>query len=175
MKLKKLLKRGLKNNMTNKLVAKNKPTAFLTAYVVKNGKKEFICKNKHNERVDAGADALYALLTSGGTNAPKYVALASSAQTITKTMTSLTDEISGNGLSRVEGTISGYTAPTALDGVASYHIQNTFVFTGTSANVYSVAIFDDDTAGNLYYVWNLPTPKPLTQTDQFVVDITVQF
>jgi len=154
----------------------HKITTFATCYVIHNGKKEIVLKHKHNSRTDTGASALYTLMTSGGTDAPIYIALASSAQTITKDMTSLTNEISGNGLTRTNGTVSGYTAPTALDGAASYSLSKTFVYSGSEPiNIYALGVFDKDSNGNLYYVWNLDVPKTLTQTDQFVVNIQVNF
>lgn len=152
-----------------------KITAYLTLQIRRaDGKLENWVKNLHNARVDIGAEWMYKALTGQIATAGKYIAVSPTVQAITKDMTTLPDELSGNGLTRAAGTVSGYTAPSALDGAASYQISLTMIYTGaTTQPINSVGVFDDATEGNLVWVWNTDTAKNLSQNDQLVISLTV--
>lgn len=135
-------------------------------------------QHSFNSRVDAGA-ALSASLISGTTlggltspAAAKYIAVSSSSLTPAKGDTTLTGEISTNGLGRALGTAGTYTAPSALDGAASYVLSKTFSATGT-ATVVSAAIFDAASAGNMFVEANLASSATVNNGDSLTINWTV--
>ena len=75
-----------------------KTTAYLTLKIKRaNGRIENWITNLHNDRVDDGADWMYKVLTAQLSTAGKYIAVSDTVQTITKGMTTLPGELSGNG------------------------------------------------------------------------------
>ena len=152
-----------------------KITAYLTLKIKRaNGRIENWITNLHNDRVDDGADWMYKVLTVQLSTAGKYIAVSDTVQSITKDMTTLPGELSGNGLTRTAGTVSGYTVPSALDGAASYQISLTMIYTGATIQpVNSVAVFDSATIGKLVWIWNTDTTKNLSTSDQLVISLTV--
>jgi hypothetical protein len=132
----------------------------------------------YNARVDAGA-ALNASLISGTTlggisspAAAKYIALSTATLSPAKADTTLASEITTNGLGRALGTSGTYTAPSALDGAASYVLSKTFSATGTST-VVSAAIFDATSAGNMFVEANLSSSATVNNGDSLTISWTV--
>jgi len=114
----------------------------------------------HNERVDAGAAQQAAALFSSSTTAFTAVAIASASLTKTKTDQSLgtassgatTNEFTSLGLSRGAGTVSTYTAPSALGGQYAQLVTKTFTASG-SGTAYGSGLFNSTTpAGSILYV-----------------------
>lgn len=134
----------------------------------------------YNSRVDAGA-ALVSSLVSGSTlgsltspAAPKYIGLSTSALTPAKTDTTLSGETSATGLARVAGTIGSYTAPSVLDGGASYVVSHTFTNTsGAAVTIQSAALFDAASGGNMLVEANLSSSVTLQNNDQLILQWTV--
>lgn len=157
------------------LMEGRKITAYLTLQIKRaNGEIEEWVKDLHNDRVDAGADWMYKVLTGQLSTAGKFIAVSPTSQSITKGMTTLPDELTADGLAREAGTVSGYTAPSTLDGAASYQISLTKIYTGeTTQPVNSVGVFDAVTAGILVWIWNTDTTKNLSTSDQLVITLTV--
>jgi hypothetical protein len=131
----------------------------------------------YNARTNVGA-GITAYLMSGSNLAslsspavPKYIAL--SAGTISPLMgdTTLSGETSKSGLARAVGTIGGYSAPTYLDGPASYTITYTFTNnSGSPFTVQSVGLFDASSTGNLFAESNLALAAYLPNPgDQVIV------
>ncbi len=134
----------------------------------------------YNARTDKGAAALASLMTgasqSGITSPlpPLYLALSTTTLTPAKTDTTLTGETSVAGLARVLGTVGSYTAPTTLDGVASYSITYSFVLTGSGpVTVNSVGLFDAISGGNLQYESNVGAPPVMNTGDTFALTWTI--
>ncbi len=133
-----------------------------------------------NSRVDAGA-ALCASLISGTTlggltspSAAKYIALSTSTLTPAKTDTTLTGETSATGLARTTGTAGTYSAPSTLDGAASYILTKTFTNTsGGSVTLNSSAIFDAASTGNMLAEVNFSASATLANNDQIIINWTV--
>lgn len=144
----------------------------------RDGTRELIYS--YNSRVDAGA-ALNASLISGSTlggitspGAAKYIALSTSTLTPAKGDTTLTGETAATGLARALGTAGTYTAPSTLDGAASYVLSNTFTNNSAgSVTILSSAIFDAASVGNMFVEGNLSTSAVLAIGDQLTVNWTV--
>lgn len=150
--------------------------SYLDLYIERaDGKREWLARALHNSRTDEGASWMYNQLTGQGSpGAGIYIALSSASQTIVKGMTSLTSELSGDGLDRASATIQNYTAPASLDGSASYELTKTFIYTGASPQtVASVGIFDASSAGSLIWVFNASASRTLNQNDKLVALVTV--
>lgn len=134
----------------------------------------------YNSRVDVGA-ALTSSLMSGSTLGgissplpPKYIALSTSSLTPAKTDTTLSGETSATGLARAVGTVGGYSAPSTLDGAASYTIQKTFTnSSGGSVTLLSSALFDASSSGNMFTEANLSQTIVLANGAQVTITWTV--
>lgn len=143
-----------------------------------NGKIEIL--RSFNSRVDVGA-ALSASLISGTTlgglttpAAAKYIALSTTTLTPAKTDTTLTGETAATGLARALGTAATYTAPSVLDGAASYILSKTFTNSSAgSVTILSAAIFDAASVGNMFVEGNLSTSAVLAIGDQVTINWTV--
>lgn len=142
-----------------------------------NGNIEYLSPT-YNSRVDKGA-ALNASLLSGSSLGsitsplpPIYIALSTSSLTPAKTDTTLTGETSASGLGRALGTAGTYSAPSALDGAASFVVTKTFT-AGTGATIVSAALFDAVSTGNLFVEANLSSSATLASGDQLTVNWTI--
>jgi hypothetical protein len=133
-----------------------------------------------NSRVDAGAALVSSLIsgtTLGGISSPavaKYIALSTSSLTPAKGDTTLTGETAASGLARAIATMGTYTAPSSLDGGASWIASKTFTNTsGGSVTVVSAAIFDAASTGNMLVEGNLSSSAVLAINDQLTINWTI--
>jgi len=114
-----------------------------------------------NARVDKGAALTASLITGTALGSissplpPLYIALSTATLTPAKTDTTLTSETSVSGLGRALGTVANYTAPSTLDGAASYTLSKVFTLAGSATTVVSAAIFDAASVGNMFVEANL--------------------
>lgn len=147
-------------------------TSFLT------GKQTFMGFS-YNSRVDKGADLIASLITGASQNSistplpPKYIALSTSSLTAAKGDTTLTGETATAGLGRALGTIAAYTAPSVLDGAASYTVSKTFTLTGGATTVVSAALFDAVSTGNMFVEANLSASAAMATNDTLAITWTV--
>lgn len=144
-----------------------------------NGKIERMMPS-YNARVNVGAGIVAYLMTNSNLASltsptfPIYIANSANSLTPAAGDTTLSGEISTNGLGRALGTIGGYSAPAALDGAASYTISKTFTASGTQT-VQSAALFDAASVGNLFCEANFTSSASLQNGDQLTVTWTVNF
>lgn len=133
-----------------------------------------------NSRVDAGAALAASLIsgtTLGGLTSPssaKYIAISTSSLTPAKGDTTLSGETSASGLARALGSAGTYTAPSTLDGAASYVLSK--VFTAGVAGpttIQSAAIFDAASLGNMLVEANLSSSAVLGLNDQLTINWTI--
>lgn len=147
----------------------------LDAYV--NGKR---VGSSYNSRVDKGA-ALTASLMSGSSLGsissplpPLYIALSTSSLTPAKSDTTLSGETVVSGLARAIGTVGTYTAPSVLDGAASYVISKTFTAGVTGpTTIQSAALFDAASTGNMFVEANLSASAVLGLSDTLAITWTI--
>lgn len=132
-----------------------------------------------NARVDKGA-ALTASLLSGTALGsitsplpPLYIALSTATLTPAKSDTTLTSESVVSGLGRALGTVGSYTAPSTLDGAASYTLSKVFTLTGSATTVVSAAIFDALASGNMFVEANLSSSAVMSTGDQLTITWTI--
>ena len=105
--------------------------------------------------------------TSSRTNGFNYIALSNDGTAPAAGDTSLTAELSGNGLSRVQGTV---TLPTGSGNVTG--IAHTFTFVGSSQAVQKVALFDSASGGVMNHEI-LYTQRTLLTNDQLAVTVSI--
>lgn len=133
---------------------------YLNVVVTKyrNGKviKKRCAEWKKNLLTDAGKDAFHALLytnTSGGTRG--YGCIASTESVITPAVgnTTLTGEITTNGLTRADATTKTHTAASN-----STLIEHTFTASGAFTSVLASALFNaQPTGGTMAHIANFAT------------------
>ena len=135
----------------------------------------------YNARVNKGA-ALTASLLSGSSLGsissplpPKYIALSTSVLTPVATDTTLTGETVVSGLARAAATAGGYSAPSVLDGGATFTQSYTFTNTpGGAITINSTALFDASSSGNMFAEANLSAPVSIPNAgDQVSIVWTV--
>lgn len=132
-----------------------------------------------NARVDKGAALTASLLSNtalGSISSPSYpvyIALSTATLTPAKTDTTLTSETVVAGLTRAIGTVGNYTAPSVLDGAASYTLSKVFTLTGTSTTIVSAAIFDAASVGNMFVEANLSSSAAMSTGDQLTITWTI--
>lgn len=143
--------------------------------VLVNGKR---IGSSYNSRVDKGG-ALTASLMSGSSLGsivsplpPLYIALSTSTLTPAKGDTTLSGETSASSMGRALGTAGTYTAPSTLDGSASYIVTKTFTASGT-ITIVSAALFDAASTGNLFVEANFSTSAVLSSGDTLQVNWTI--
>ena len=102
---------------------------------------------------DAGRVAIHTYIygttaqrTSGGLSGTgfNYIALSNDGTAPAAGDTSLTGELSGDGLDRVQGTV---TLPTGSGTITT--VENEFTFSGSSQAVQKTALFDDSSGGKM--------------------------
>lgn len=135
----------------------------------------------YNARTNVGA-ALCAYLISGSNlgslsspGIPKYIAISTTLLNPASTNTTLSGEVSASGLARAAGTMGGYSAPSVLDGGASYTITYTFTNTaGGATNIQSTGLFDAASTGNMLAEANLSFAASIPNAgDQVVITWTI--
>lgn len=96
-----------------------------------------------------------------------YIALSNDGSAPANGDTSLTGELSGDGLSRVQGTV---TLPTGSGTVTT--ISHTFTYAGVSQAVQKTALFDASSGGRMAHEI-LFTSKTLTTGDQLTLNFEI--
>lgn len=135
---------------------------------------------EYNARVSMGA-ALQASIMSGtafgsltSPTYPLYPALSPNTLTPSATDTTLSGELTADGLARAKGTAQNYIQPTSLDGAASYNVYHQFTYTGTTTQtVASTALFDALSGGNMFAEVNLSPARTMATNDILQLTWTV--
>ena len=114
---------------------------FLNATVTKakTGERKVLAEWKHNLLTNGGRDAFHALVytnTSAGTRGYGYIASTESSISPTAGDTTLTGEISTNGLARADATTKSHSA-----GTNTTLVEHTFTASGAFTDVKASATF----------------------------------
>ena len=130
---------------------------YLSATVTKaaTGEKKVLAKMKHNLLCNAGRDAFHALCytnTSAGTRGFGFIASTESTITPAVGDTTLTGEISTNGLARADATTKTHTAASN-----STLIEHTFTASGAFTDVKASATFVASSSGTMGHIANFST------------------
>jgi hypothetical protein len=96
-----------------------------------------------------------------------YIGLTNDSGAPAASDTSLASELSGNGLTRAQGTV---TLPTGSGNQTT--IAKTFTFTGASQAVQKTALFDDPSAGRMIHEIQF-TQRTLLTNDTLTVTFTL--
>jgi hypothetical protein len=118
-----------------------------------------------NSRVNAGAQAIAQLCGQAAGLPFIYVALSANATTPAATDTTLAGEYTTNGLSRVLGTYGTYTAPSTLNGTATYVITASWTCTAAGQTVNKIAAFTAISGGTMGFETLLGATATLNNTD----------
>ncbi len=121
----------------------------------------------HNLRTNAGINWQYNQMAGTTAAVCTYIALTNTAITPNATDTSLSGEITANGLSRALGTV------THTSNATSYTLANTFTATGTQA-AQAAAILNASSSGTMCFE-NTFTQASLVSGDTLAVTWTVTF
>lgn len=125
---------------------------------------------------DAGRAAIHTYIygttaqrISGGLSGTgfNYIALSDDASAPAAGDTSLTAELSGNGLDRVQGAVTLPTGATTTTTI--YHV---FTFTGASQTVQKTALFDDASSGKMAHEL-LFTQRSLNTSDTISLSFVI--
>ena len=129
---------------------------FLSATVYKAGQPpKQLAFMKHNLLTDAGRDWMHAQVytnTAAGTRAAGYIASTESSITPAAGNTTLTGEISTNGLARVDATTKTHGA-----GTNSTTLEHTFTASGAFTSVLASATFNAASVGTMPHIANFST------------------
>jgi len=129
---------------------------FLSASVKKQGQPpKQLAFMKHNLLTDAGRDWMHAQVytnTSAGTRGAGYIASTESSITPAAANTTLTGEISTNGLARADATTKTHSA-----GTNSTTIEHTFTAAGAFTSVLASATFNAASVGTMPHIANFST------------------
>jgi hypothetical protein len=126
-----------------------------TVTKAKTGERRILAKFNHNLLTNAGRDAFHALCytnTSAGTRGFGFIASTESTITPAVGDTTLTGEISTNGLSRADATTKTHSA-----GTNSTLIEHTFTASGAFTDVKASATFVASSAGTMGHIANFST------------------
>ncbi len=127
----------------------------------------FLDVTGHNLRVNAGINWQYNQMAGTTAAVCTYIALSNTAITPAATDTSLSGEITTNGLGRALGTA------THTSNATSYTLANTFTATGTQA-AQSAAILNASSSGTMCFE-NTFTQATLASGDTLTVTWTITF
>jgi len=127
----------------------------------------FLDVTGHNLRTNAGINWQYGQVAGGTAAVCTYIALTNTAITPAATDTSLSGEITTNGLSRALGT------PTHTSNATSFTLANTFTATGTQA-AQAAAILNASSSGTMCFE-NTFTQASLASGDTLTVTWTITF
>lgn len=129
---------------------------YLSATVTKaNGEKKELARLKKNLLCNAGRDAFHALTytnTSAGTRGFGFIGSTESTITPVVGDTTLTGEISTNGLARADAVTKTHSA-----GTNSTVIEHTFTASGAFTSVLASATFVASSAGTMGHIANFTT------------------
>ena len=121
----------------------------------KTGEKRILARWKHNLLTNGGRDAFHALCYTNGTAGTRgYGFIASTESTITPAVsdTTLTGEISTNGLHRADSTTKNHSA-----GTNSTLLEHTFTASGAFTDVKASATFVASSSGVMVHIANFST------------------
>jgi hypothetical protein len=142
-----------------------KPRNIVRLQLVRGGREIFRTIG-FNARTDAGASFLASLAGSGAGVPLAYIGLSTATLTPVKTDTTLASEIVTTGLARKTSTYGSYTAPTTLNGAASYVLSASFTNGGGSAvTVVSAGCFSAVSGGTLGFETNFSASTTLQVGD----------
>lgn len=134
------------------------------------GRWRTIIKDKHNLLTNAGRDYFHAqdyTNTSAGGRGSGFVALTETAVTPAAGDTTLSGEITTNGLARADATTKTHTG-----GTNSTTIQHTFTASGAFSTVQASALFTASSAGTMTHE-NTFTSTALASGDQIQITWTL--
>lgn len=104
-----------------------------------------------NSRVDAGALWQAGIMGNAtGAASAQYIALTNTAITIAHGDTTLSGEITTNGLGRAIAAYGSYTAPASLNASASYILSKTFTCATAPQACQAAGLFNASSAGSLF-------------------------
>lgn len=132
-------------------------SGFCTAIVTyhKTGKSKTLALFQKNLLTDAGKDWMHAQVytnTAAGTRGAGYIASTESTITPAVGNTTLTGEITTNGLARADAGTKTHTAASN-----STLIEHTFTATGAFTSVLASALFNASSAGTMPHIANFAT------------------
>lgn len=99
--------------------------------------------------------------------AAEFIGLTTDTTTITGSETSLTSELSSNGLGRALGTYAH------TNGTTSYTVSKTFSATGTTSAINRAGLFTGGSGGTLVFITNLNAQATVANGDSLAVTWTV--
>jgi len=115
-------------------------------------------------------DGLTAAVDSGGVNAFDYLALGTGSTSPTASDSALGSELSGDGLSRTQGSVSLITTNVTND---THQVTNTFTYTGsTSTTVEEVGLFESSSGGTMFA--RALTGSKTVNTNGETIDVTYE-
>lgn len=125
-------------------------TAVITYH--KTGETKTLAHFKHNLTTDAGKAWMAAQLytnTAAGTRGAGFIASTESTITPAVANTTLTGEITTNGLARADALTKTWTA-----GTNTALVEHTFTATGSFTSVLASALFNASSAGTMPHIAN---------------------
>lgn len=130
----------------------------------------YLAKDKHNLITDAGQDFFSAQCltnTSAGTRGAGFIALTENGTAPAVTDTTLSAEITTNGLARADAGTKSHTA-----GADTTVIEHTFTASGAFSTVQKSGLFNASSAGTMF-AENTFTSTALATNDQIKVTWTI--
>lgn len=129
-----------------------------------------VIEDKHNLLTNGGRDFIHAQAyrnTSAGTEGSRYIAVSNDSGSPAAGDTTLTGEISTNGLARAAATTNTHT-----NGTNTSVLGITFTATGAHSNVQKSALFNQASTGTMTHE-NTFTPVTLATDDQLQISWTL--
>jgi|SRR5215510_1085892 len=136
----------------------NGQDGYLSAIVIyadKRKKNKILATFKHQLLTDAGKDWMHQQVytnTAAGTRGAGFIASTESSITPAVGNTTLTGEISTNGLARADATTKTHTAASN-----SSTVEHTFTASGAFTSVLASALFNASSAGTMPHIANFAT------------------
>jgi hypothetical protein len=143
------------------------PHGYVTVSVTRDGQ-EIYKHEDHNLITNAGKDFISAQLgsTSAATNGANYIALSSNTAAPAVTDTTLTGEITTDGLERAQGTYAHET------GTSTFTVTRTFTASDAHADVQKAGLFTAASSGTMM-AENTFTAVSLASGDQLTITWTI--
>jgi len=115
-------------------------------------------------------DGLTAAVDSGGVNVFDYLALGTDSTSPTASDSALGSELSSNGLSRTQGSVSQITTNVSND---THEVTNTFTYTASSSTaVEEVGLFEQASGGTMFA--RALTGTKTVNTNGETIDVTYE-
>lgn len=143
------------------------PHGYVTVSVTRDGQ-EIYHHEDHNLITTAGKDFISAQIgsTSPGSNGANYIALTTTSLNPTASHTTLSGEITGNGLARAQGTYAH------SNGQNTFTVSHTFTASATHTNVQGAGLFTASSGGTMM-AENTFTAVTLANNDQLTITWTI--